>query len=93
VVFDPFEEVFEAPDCFEPDAEPVAEPDFDPDAPEVAAALLSSVEDGADPESVDLGASVIVPLTESDSEVDGVVDCDDFGGDDVCEGVSKNFHD
>jgi hypothetical protein len=45
VVFDPFEEVFEAPDCFEPDAEPVAEPDFDPDAPEVAAALLPSVED------------------------------------------------
>jgi hypothetical protein len=87
VVLDALEEVFEAPDFPEPDAEPDAEPD--PDSPVVAEAL-SSVEDSADPEPVDSGASVILPLAESDSVEEGSADSEDPGGDDVFDGVSSD---
>lgn len=84
MVLDPLVEVREAPDCFEPDA------DLDPDPPVVAAAL-PSVDDLAASESVELGASVIVPLAESAAVEDGAADFDDFDDDDVCEGESENF--
>ena len=83
MVFDSFVEVLEAPDCLEPDA------DLDPDAPVVAVGL-SSVDDSADLEPVDVGASVIVPLAESEAVEEGVAVLEVSGGDDVCEGASKN---
>lgn len=76
MVFDPFEEVLEAPDCFDPDADPDLEGP-DPDAPVVAAAL-PSVDVWADPEPVDFGAFVIVPLAESEAAAEeGAADPDD----------------
>jgi hypothetical protein len=84
VVLVPLAEVFEEPDLRVPDAEP--EPEAEP--PDVAAAL-PSVDDPADPESVDLGASVIVPLAEPDSVAEGADDFVDSGGE-VWDGASEN---
>jgi hypothetical protein len=86
VVFDPFVEVLVPPDRFEPDADL----DSDPDAPVVAAAL-PSVDDSEDPDPVDSGASVMVPLAESDSEgvAEAAADSEDSEGDDVRDGASK----
>ena len=64
-------------------------PDADPDLDcPVVAAALPLVDDPADLESVDVGASVIVSLAESTAVEDGTSDGDDSGGDDVCDGSS-----
>jgi hypothetical protein len=78
------EDVLEAPDCLDPDAV------LDPDAPVVARAL-PSVDEPSVSESVELGASVIVPLAESGTVEDGRSDSDESGDADVLEGVSKNI--
>ncbi len=88
MVFDSFVDVFDAPDSFEPDADSDLDGP-DPDAPVVAAAL-PSVDDWADPEPVDFGASVIVPLAEPEPVDEGMADCDESGGDDVCDGPTKD---
>jgi hypothetical protein len=85
VVFDPLVEVLVPPDRFEPDAEP----DLDPDASVVAAAL-PSVDDSGDPESVDSGASVMVPLADSERVVEAAADPEDSEGDGVSDGVSTD---
>jgi hypothetical protein len=85
VVFDPLVEVLVPPDRLEPDAEP----DLDPDAPVVAAAL-PSVDDSEDPEPVDSGASVMVPLADSDRVVEAAADAEDSEGDDVSDGASTD---
>ena len=84
VVLDPLEDVREALDPLEPEAEP------DSDSPVVAEAL-SSVDDSADPESVVSGASVIVPVADSDSAEEGSAVSDDSGGDDVSVGASEKL--
>ncbi len=86
MVLDALVEVLEAPDCLEPDAE------RDPDSPVVAVAL-SSVDDSADSEPVEVGASVIVPLTDSSAVEEGADDSDESEGDDVCEGSSEEHGD
>jgi hypothetical protein len=85
VVFDPLVEVLVPPDRLEPDAEP----DLDPDTPVVAAAL-PSVDDSADPEPVDSGASVMVPLADSERVAEAVADSEDSEGDDVSDGASTD---
>lgn len=82
MVFDVLEEVLEAPDCFEPEAE------REPDSPVVAAAL-PSVDDAADSESVEVGASVIVPVTDSSAVEEGAAESDEPEGDDVRDGSSE----
>lgn len=84
MVFDALVDVLEEPDCLEPDADP------DPDSPVVATAL-PSVDDAADPEPVDDGASVIVPLADSEALEEGAGEFGDFEGDDVCDGASRNI--
>jgi hypothetical protein len=61
----------------------------EPDAPVVAAAL-SSVDELSVDESVELGASVIVPLAGSGSVEDGVSDADGSGDAEVLEGISED---
>ena len=80
VVLDALEEVLEAPDCPEPDAE------SDPDSP-VVAETLPSVEDSADSVPVDSGASVMVPVADSDSVEE---DAADGEGVEVSDGVSSD---
>jgi hypothetical protein len=69
---------------FEPDTESVPDAEFEP--PVVAA--LPSVEDWADPESVDLGASVIVPVADREFVADAAEESAVFEGDGVWDGAS-----
>jgi hypothetical protein len=56
----------------------------------VVASALPSVDDPSVSESVELGASVIVPLAESGTVDDGVSASDESGDTDVRDGVSRN---